>query len=182
MCHSYPGRRAGHPRESVPRPNACVRRAYGEVRPGLARSRTAQRNAVGETFCSFAFPAARRKPVICRRGKSRSPYTSIGLHYPVPPKPGATIELRSPCCAQAQGDLPWSPVERVRSTHGCPPNACVGPHVFHGLIVAWQANKKEGPRRALRGNAFVCEIQAPTRTSIAATLNKPRDYDRRECV
>ncbi|MEA3142072.1 MAG: hypothetical protein QOK23_4241 [Gammaproteobacteria bacterium] len=26
------------------------------------------------------------------------------------------IELRIPCCAQARGDLPWSPVERMRST------------------------------------------------------------------
>jgi hypothetical protein len=103
--HLFPGPLAGRPRESIHGSNACVRREARDGLTGLARSTDRAAQCCGKNFPDFRFPAASGKPMICRRGKSRSTYTSIGLRYPVAPKPSATI-------------------------HGCPPNACVGPHVF----------------------------------------------------
>ena len=42
-------------------------------------------------------------------------------------KPGAYIELRNPCCARAQGDRPWSPVQRMRWTPVRPFDVYVSP-------------------------------------------------------
>src|ERR1700722_16655058 len=49
-----------------------------------ARKRSAMLRA---NFLRSCYRATRRKPVIGRPGKSRSSHASIGLHYPVPPKP-----------------------------------------------------------------------------------------------
>jgi len=68
------------------------------VKPSLA--------AADKTFCAFAILRRLESQGFAFPGKSRSTYTSIGLHYPVPPKPSAAI-------------------------HGGPPNACVGPRVLY---------------------------------------------------
>jgi hypothetical protein len=51
----FPGRR-----EAIPGSNACVRRAASDGRSGLARSRTAERNAAGKLF-GLSLPCFARK-------------------------------------------------------------------------------------------------------------------------
>jgi hypothetical protein len=43
-----------------------------------------------------------------------SPVHPLSFAFLAALKPGAYIELCNPCVAQAQGDLPWTPVERMR--------------------------------------------------------------------
>jgi hypothetical protein len=51
----------------------------------------------------------------------------LSCAFPASLKPGAYIELRNPCCAQALGDRPWSPVQRMRWTLVRPSDTCVAP-------------------------------------------------------
>ena len=85
-----------------------TRAGIGDVRGCLVR-RTRIPSRIAEREKQEVFPAALR----------------CAVH--APRKPWASIELRNPCCAQALGDRPWSPVQRMRWTPVRPSNACVRP-------------------------------------------------------
>jgi hypothetical protein len=184
---------AGRPRESVHGSNTCVRRVTRDGYPGLVRSRDCAAQCCGKNFLRFcprrfgsclaavqaghpcpvvrrraAHPAARRKPVICRPGKSRSTYTSRPVFHAPSYDQESVLSRASDACDERYSVL--------RKTNLAPLLARTAMiDTRHCVIVCHKDVATD--RRALRsGSGRVRPDAFSTRLNVAS--NRPNDTTR----